>query len=101
MVQTATTTPTTGTMQYTICPCSSDVCRIRFDLTVNISIIGFKQFFNHFNTFTSYFSYDIQLIIYLQSFMLAGPYLPATPNAGAESDDGKFLFLNILYLRFY
>ena len=27
--------------------------------------------------------------------MLAGPYLPATPNAGAESDDGKFLFLNI------
>merc|ERR1712038_1936911 len=54
MVQTATTTPTTGTMQYTICPCSSDVCRIRFDLT---------------------------------SFMLAGPYLPATPNAGVESDD--------------
>ena len=26
--------------------------------------------------------------------MLAGPYLPATPNAGAESDDGKFLILN-------
>ena len=95
MVQAATTSPTTGTMQYTICPCSSDVCRIRFDLTVNISIIGFKQFFNHFNTFTSYFSYDIQLIIYLQSFMLSGPYLPATPNAGAESDDGKFLILSI------
>merc|ERR1712018_599392 len=54
MVQTATTSPTTGTMQYTICPCSSDVCRIRFDLT---------------------------------SFMLPGPYVPATPNAGAESDD--------------
>jgi len=54
MVQTATTSPTTGTMQYTICPCSSDVCRIRFDLT---------------------------------SFMLSGPYVPATPNAGAESDD--------------
>ena len=27
--------------------------------------------------------------------MLAGPYLPATPNAGAESDDGKLLILNV------
>jgi len=33
MVQTSTTTPTTGTRQYTICPCSTDVCRIRFDFT--------------------------------------------------------------------
>ena len=34
-------------------------------------------------------------MIYLQSFMLSGPYVPATPNAGAESDDGKFLILSI------
>ena len=34
MVQTASTSLTTGSMQYTICPCSEDVCRIRFDFTV-------------------------------------------------------------------
>jgi len=33
MVQTASTALTTGSMQYTICPCSDDVCRIRFDFT--------------------------------------------------------------------
>jgi len=33
MVQASTTTLATGPMTYTICPCSSDVCRIRFDFT--------------------------------------------------------------------
>jgi len=33
MVQDASTTVAQGTMTYTICPCSSDVCRIRFDFT--------------------------------------------------------------------
>jgi len=31
MVQSASTSLSTGSMQYTICPCSADVCRIRFD----------------------------------------------------------------------
>ena len=35
MVQASTTSLTTGPMTYTICPCSSDVCRIRFDFTVS------------------------------------------------------------------
>ena len=34
--QASTTAPETGTRQYTICPCSADVCRIRFDFTVSI-----------------------------------------------------------------
>jgi len=33
MVQDASTTVDEGTMMYTICPCSTDVCRIRFDFT--------------------------------------------------------------------
>jgi len=33
MVQDASTTVAEGVMQYTICPCSTDVCRIRFDFT--------------------------------------------------------------------
>merc|ERR1711884_308983 len=33
MVQDASTTVEEGTMMYTICPCSADVCRIRFDFT--------------------------------------------------------------------
>jgi len=33
MVQASTTSLATGPMTYTICPCSSDVCRIRFDFT--------------------------------------------------------------------
>lgn len=33
IVQSASTTLTAGPMQYTICPCSDDVCRIRFDFT--------------------------------------------------------------------
>jgi len=33
MVQDASTTVEQGTMMYTICPCSTDVCRIRFDFT--------------------------------------------------------------------
>lgn len=33
IVQAASTTLTAGPMQYTICPCSDDVCRIRFDFT--------------------------------------------------------------------
>merc|ERR1711884_872670 len=33
MVQDASTTVDQGTMQCTICPCSTDVCRIRFDFT--------------------------------------------------------------------
>lgn len=33
IVQAATTTLAAGAMQYKICPCSNDVCRIRFDFT--------------------------------------------------------------------
>jgi len=33
IVQTTSTALTAGAMQYTICPCSDDVCRIRFDFT--------------------------------------------------------------------
>lgn len=33
MVQASTTSLTSGQMTYQICPCSSDVCRIRFDFT--------------------------------------------------------------------
>lgn len=33
IVQSTSSTVTSGAMTYTICPCSSDVCRIRFDFT--------------------------------------------------------------------
>jgi len=33
IVQSGMTAPTAGSMTYTICPCSADVCRIRFDFT--------------------------------------------------------------------
>lgn len=33
IVQTTSSALTAGAMQYTICPCSDDVCRIRFDFT--------------------------------------------------------------------
>lgn len=33
IVQASSTSLTAGQMQYTICPCSSEVCRIRFDFT--------------------------------------------------------------------
>ena len=36
MVQASTTSLATGSMTYMICPCSNDVCRIRFDFTVSI-----------------------------------------------------------------
>ena len=35
MVQDASTTVAQGVMMYKICPCSTDVCRIRFDFTVS------------------------------------------------------------------
>ena len=35
MVQASTTSLATGPMTYRICPCSDDVCRIRFDFTVS------------------------------------------------------------------
>ena len=34
MVQDASTSVAQGVMMYSICPCSADVCRIRFDFTV-------------------------------------------------------------------
>ena len=44
MVQDASTTVAQGTMQYSICPCSADVCRIRFDFTVGqLSFISYKN----------------------------------------------------------
>jgi len=33
IVQTSSSALTAGPMQYTVCPCSDDVCRIRFDFT--------------------------------------------------------------------
>ena len=35
IVQSSSTSLGTGSRQYTICPCSSDVCRIKFDFTVS------------------------------------------------------------------
>ena len=43
IVQAASTSLGVGSREYTICPCSSDICRIKFDFTVCYFIIDSRR----------------------------------------------------------
>jgi len=77
IVQTASTALGTGSRQYTICPCSSDVCRIKFDFT----LFNLAAPFTATVGATTYFS-DVNLHIgdcQTDTFSITGPAFAGSP----------------------
>ena len=68
---TTSTTVTSGLCSYTICKCSTDVCRIRFDFMVNSFCPIFRPHFTYYQ--------------FSQTFTIAGPELGTTTATGTAA----------------
>ena len=81
----------TGRYQYTICPCSADVCRIRFDFTVNKEYdLKNMDYISKWFYFWCINPSMIFLCFVFKDFDLAGPYT----NVGTQKADSTMLTAN-------
>ena len=74
IVQASSTSLGVGSRQYTVCPCSVDVCRIRFDFTVS------KYFHTRFITHLLYKCFCLILInVIYHQYQRCSIWLPHIP----------------------